>query len=140
MKRTAKHGIKAEALLQAAGQRVTAQRVTLLSEMMALSRPVSHAELAERLGKRGLDRATVYRNLVSLAAQGLLLRLEMGDHVWRYELRSDHGHGVAAHAHLVCNDCGEVECLPRGALKLSGTAMARVAEVQLRGQCAACSA
>lgn len=134
-----KRKTQALALLQEYGLRVTDQRLELVGEMLTLSRPASHAELTERLAKRGLDRATVYRNLVSLAEQGILLRVELGDHVWRYELRRNKTHSDGQHAHLVCNDCGEVECLPDDALKISGSAVARVAEVQLRGQCADCS-
>jgi hypothetical protein len=29
----------------------------------------------------------VYRNLVELSAAGLLLRLDFGDHIWRFEFR-----------------------------------------------------
>ncbi len=127
------------ALLARKGLRVTGQRLTLLRELARLRLPVSHAELTDRLATSGLDRATVYRNLLSLTKAGLLVRTQLGDNVWRFELprgaAGEHGN----HAHFVCTDCGDVACLPEGSVVLRSLAnRARVAEVQLRGQCGAC--
>jgi Fur family ferric uptake transcriptional regulator len=121
--------------------RVTEQRLALLREMAKVKSPISHPELTERMTGSGLDRATVYRNLLLLAESGVLVRAELGDHVWRYELprikSSDHGH----HPHLVCEDCGNVRCLPAGTIKISGEAAKNeISEVQLRGRCASCLA
>jgi len=138
--RAAPPKLKAETLLASHGLRVTEQRLALLRAMLALTKPVSHPELAELLARSGLDRATVYRNLLTLTAQGVLVRVSMGDQVWRYELRRDAAHSAAPHAHLVCNDCGEIECLPKGALTLSAATRGRIVEVQLRGQCLDCAA
>lgn len=119
--------------------RVTEQRLALLREMARVKAPISHPELTERMEGSGLDRATVYRNLLTLADAGVLVRAQLGDQVWRYELprttSSDHAH----HPHLVCSDCGSVRCLPAGTVKLYGEAAKNeVSEVQLRGRCAAC--
>ena len=47
-------------------------------------------------------------------------------------------HGT--HPHFVCNDCGDVACLPESAVALRGEATRnQVAEIQLRGRCAACA-
>lgn len=126
-------------LLASRGLRVTDQRVALLRELSRVKVPISHPELTERMSRSGLDRATIYRNLLTLAEAGLLVRAQLGDQVWRYELprtlSSDHAH----HPHLVCSECGNVRCLPIGAVKLSGeAARSEVLEVQLRGRCAAC--
>lgn len=126
-------------VLTSRGLRVTEQRVLLLREMAKVSSPISHPELTERMARSGLDRATVYRNLLTLADAGVLVRAQLGDQVWRYELpralSSDHAH----HPHLVCSECGIVRCLPAGAVKLQGeAAKSEIAEVQLRGRCAQC--
>lgn len=126
-------------LLISKGLRVTEQRLALLGEMARVKAPISHAELTERMEGAGLDRATVYRNLLALAESGVLVRAQLGDQVWRYELprvtSSDH----ADHPHLVCEDCGNVRCLPAGTVKLSGEAAKNeISEVQLRGRCASC--
>jgi len=126
-------------LLTSRGLRVTDQRVALLRELAKVKVPISHPELTERMEGSGLDRATVYRNLLTLADAGVLVRAQLGDQVWRYELprtmSSDHAH----HPHLVCTECGNVRCLPAGTVKLQGeAAKSEVAEVQLRGRCASC--
>jgi Fur family transcriptional regulator, ferric uptake regulator len=129
-------------LLSSRGLRVTGQRMIILRELAKLRLPVSHPELTERLSNSTLDRATIYRNLVSLTDAGMLIRTQLGDQVWRYELpasssTSPQQHG--AHPHFVCNDCGDVSCLPEDTVKLSGAAKRnRVAEVQLRGLCVSC--
>jgi Fur family ferric uptake transcriptional regulator len=126
-------------LLSSRGLRVTEQRVLLLQELAKLKSPISHPELTERMVHSGLDRATIYRNLLTLVDAGVLVRAQLGDNVSRFELprtlSSDHTH----HPHLVCSDCGNVRCLPAGTVKLHGeAAKSDVAEVQLRGRCVAC--
>lgn len=112
--------------------------MVILRELAKLRVPASHPELTERLAGEGLDRATIYRNLLSLTEAGLLVRTQLGDNVWRFELpkrSSEHG----THPHFVCNDCGDVACLPESAVALRGEAVRnQITEVQLRGRCAAC--
>jgi Fur family ferric uptake transcriptional regulator len=139
MKASARRDEEFRDLLTSRGLRVTDQRVLLLREMVKVTTPISHPELTERMSKSGLDRATVYRNLLTLADAGVLVRAQLGDQVWRYELprtlSSDHSH----HPHLVCSECGNVRCLPAGTVKLHGeAAKSEVSEVQLRGRCADC--
>jgi Fur family transcriptional regulator, ferric uptake regulator len=126
-------------LLVSKGIRVTEQRMMILRELAKLRIPSSHPELTERLAGDGLDRATIYRNLLSLTEAGLLVKTQLGDNVWRFELPSMKSTEHGAHPHFVCNDCGDVACLPEGAVALRGEAIRnQVAEVQLRGRCAAC--
>lgn len=140
---TKKRLLREEALRQllvGRGIRVTEQRMAILRELAKLRIPTSHPELTERLAGADLDRATIYRNLLSLTKAGLLVRTQLGDNVWRFELphttSSEHG----AHPHFVCNDCGDVACLPESAVTLRGEAVRnQVAEVQLRGRCVACA-
>jgi Fur family transcriptional regulator, ferric uptake regulator len=126
-------------LLVGKGLRVTTQRLTILRELAKLRLPSSHAELTERLAGEGLDRATIYRNLVSLTEAGLLVKTQLGDNVWRFELPNTKSTEHGTHPHFVCTDCGDVACLPENAVALRGEAVRnQVAEVQLRGRCAAC--
>jgi Fur family ferric uptake transcriptional regulator len=107
-------------------------------------RPVSHGEVAEALGPDGLDRATVYRNLMDLVEAGILMRTDLGDHIWRFELRGEE-HGASGHPHFICTDCGAVTCLPARAVKLVPTRKAPRAldkgtvAVQVKGVCDACA-
>lgn len=59
-----------------------------------------------------LDRATIYRNLIDLTDAGLASRIDLGDHVWRFEVKRQVGDHVLSHPHFVCSDCGAVSCLP----------------------------
>jgi Fur family ferric uptake transcriptional regulator len=133
------HDDDLRALLVQKGIRVTEQRLALLRELAKLRVPVSHAELTERLAASGLDRATVYRNLLALTEAGLLVRTQLGDNVWRFELPRGGTGAHATHAHFVCTDCGDVSCLPEDAVVLRGlAARSTVSEVQLRGKCGTC--
>jgi Fur family transcriptional regulator, ferric uptake regulator len=119
--------------------RVTEQRMTLLRELAKLRVPVSHPELTERLAGTGLDRVTIYRNLLSLTDAGVLVRTQLGDNVWRFELPQTDGAEHGQHPHFVCTDCGDIACLPSNTVRLYGEATRnQVAEVQLRGLCVSC--
>jgi Fur family ferric uptake transcriptional regulator len=125
------------ALLERRGLRVTAQRLAVLRALGASTRPLSHGELADGLVDTGMDRATVYRNLMALAEAKLLLRTLMPDGVFRFELIREEGRAHEQHPHLVCTECGQVRCLPRRAVSVK-PGLGDVVEVQLRGRCLAC--
>ena len=126
------------------GLRCTTARLAVLEHLTAASRPLTHAEVADQLAARGFDRATIYRNLVELAEVGLAARIELGDHVWRFEIkRAGHAHS-SEHPHFVCVDCGEVSCLPSESVSITpppGAKSARpqITEVLLKGHCGQCS-
>lgn len=127
-------------LLVARGLRVTEQRMTVMRELAKLRIPTSHAELTERLAGDGMDRVTIYRNLLSLTEAGLLIKTQLGDNVWRFELPRTAAATHGEHPHFVCNDCGTVACLPASSVSLRGEASRnQVAEVQLRGRCTDCA-
>lgn len=137
----------ARARLRAAGLRSTGARLAVLRHLEARRAPVTHAELVGELAPLGYDRATIYRNLMDLTHAGLLSRTDLGDHVWRFELRSPAvGHGDASHPHFSCTDCGTVACLPGVSLRLSAArgrfpraVRQRAVSVQLRGRCDRCA-
>jgi len=123
-----------------AGLRVTPARVAVLRALSGASGPTSHPELANALHDEGWDRVTLYRNLVDLTEAGLLRRVDLGDHVWRFELLSAPtgvGH-EASHPHFLCTSCGDVTCLPD--LTIAGALpSARPVTIQLRGECVRCA-
>lgn len=133
-------------LLRSSGLRSTAPRLAVLAYLHDSREPNSHAELFEALASRGFDRATIYRNLMDLAEVGIVSRTDLGDHVWRFELKK----GVAGtvhsdeHPHFVCVDCGEVSCLPGVSFELKGingapkSVSAHQVAVQLKGRCDNC--
>ena len=142
--------------IRAAGLRCTPARIAVLQSLVEVARPATHAELSALLsvkaGGSGFDKATVYRNLVELTQAGILSRIEVGDHVWRFEVRPRAADGAPAdeHAHFVCTQCGSVACLDDVEVKLMPRAgvvrkggkmpgrMGTVNQVLLKGRCEDC--
>lgn len=129
-------------LLRKAGLRATAPRLAVLRLMADAKAPLSHAELAEKLAPLGFDRVTLYRNLVDLADAGMFSRIDLGDHLWRFEFRGASKREKSEHPHFVCDDCGSVSCLPEVNVSLSlrpgamrSAAMPDVSQVVLKGRC-----
>ncbi len=133
-------------LIRSTGLRSTGPRLAVLQQLQQVTSPLSHADIATTLEPTGLDRATLYRNLIDLTEAGLLSRTDYGDHVWRFELR-EREHGLAdKHPHFTCIDCGGVECLPDANIEVSAPRRAPRAirrkrfEVQFTGLCDRCAA
>jgi Fur family ferric uptake transcriptional regulator len=130
-------------LLRDKGLRRTGPRIAVLDVLTQAKTPMSHGAVAEQLTSEGLDRATVYRNLMDLTEVGLVSRNDLGDHVWRFELRAaDAGHNLL-HPHLLCAKCGQVTCLDDVAVRFTEKTPRRALkdqklELQLRGLCDAC--
>ena len=99
--------------LKSAGLRCTTARLAVLEHLIECRGPKTHAEVADALAERGFDRATIYRNLIELTEATILARVDLGDHVWRFELRArdQAGRHEENHPHFVCTNCGEVSCL-----------------------------
>lgn len=134
--------------MRAKGLRATAPRVAVMQTLARLARPTTHAELAAMLAADGWDRATVYRNLIDLAEAGIARRLDMGDHLWRFEILTEEwaAHAEGDHPHFLCDSCGGVACLPRDAVQLTASARAPRAfkkknvQIQVKGRCDRCAA
>ncbi|MBP9113587.1 MAG: transcriptional repressor [Polyangiaceae bacterium] len=132
------------AKLRDAGLRSTSPRIAVLDFLHRTGTPNSHGELFDALGERGFDRATLYRNLMDLADAGLVTRTDLGDHVWRFELKRDGNAHSEDHPHFVCIDCGDIACLPEMSVKLEGSsskvraALRNKVSVQLKGRCDNC--
>ena len=122
----------------------------MLQQLQRARGPKTHAEVAAALADRGFDRATIYRNLTELTEARLVSRMELGDHVWRFEIRRPQaGHGKKdEHPHFVCTTCGEVSCLedvtvaikPRGRPRAArpDSSIHSVTEILLKGRCGEC--
>ena len=128
------------------GMRSTGPRVAVLAYLSRAEAPASHTEIYEALAHHGYDRATIYRNLMDLAEAGLLVRSDLGDHVWRFERKKAGAGGhPEGHPHFVCVDCGEVSCLPELAVKVTAASGApralgtKQVEVQVKGRCDDCT-
>lgn len=128
-----------KALLRDHGLRATTGRVEVYQCLAAAGAPMSHREAAEALPS--MDRVTVFRNLVALVEAGLAVRVDVGDHTWRYALATGHGGDhVADHPHFTCTACGDVQCLDDIEIRAGDgvAALLQGAEVTVRGVCAEC--
>ena len=69
--------------------------------------------------------------------------MELGDHVWRFELRRDADDHEGDHTHFLCVNCGGVSCVT-GLCENGGfagrqfTPVGEVTEVLLKGHCKGC--
>ncbi len=130
-------------MLQEAGLRRTASRVAVLRELANAERPLSHAEVAERLDGSGFGAPTIFRCLVDMATAGIFTRIDLGDHIWRFGFRGCGVHRVAEHPHFVCIDCGKATCLPGVNVDVARPENLRhdfgdVTEIVLKGRCPSC--
>jgi Fur family ferric uptake transcriptional regulator len=132
------------ARIRAAGLRVTPPRIAVLQRLHGGKSPSTHAEIVDALAPAGWDRATIFRNLNDLADAGLLHRVDVGDHVWRFEMcEESEPHAGGEHPHFVCNECGAVTCLPDADVQVKSRGGPRALkskglEVQIKGRCDRC--
>jgi Fur family transcriptional regulator, ferric uptake regulator len=133
------------ARIQEAGLRCTAARLAVLRELLQATSPLSHADLASTLARQRFDRATVYRNLVEMCNAGILSRIDLGDHIWRFELRTNLEGPAVEHPHFLCTECGEVSCLVGVEISIrpgphrKRSTLGTVTEILLKGRCTRCS-
>ena len=132
-------------MLRSAGLRATAARLAVMKALLAAHAPRSHAEVCEDLADAGIDRVTIWRNLVDLTEAGLVRRSDHGDHLWRFELSGGEHPVDEVHPHFVCTACGTVACLPAGSVMVRAVKGAPKAirsgsvDVQVRGTCNSCA-
>jgi Fur family transcriptional regulator, stress-responsive regulator len=127
--------------LQAAGLRVTATRVAVLSELRRIPHATAdqvETEVRARLG--AVSTQAVYDVLAALERVELVRRIEPAGHAARFETRV-----LDNHHHVVCRGCGrvqDVDCAvgPAPCLEPSAAPGFEVdeAEVTFWGLCASC--
>lgn len=128
-------------VLRGVGLRSTPARIAVLIALRNAKRPQTHAELSDLLVPQGFDKATVFRNLTDLTDAELVSRTELGDHVWRFEIR-DPKHDRSSHPHFVCVECGKVACLDEIGVPDQKTQrshkISRITEILVKGHCLSC--
>ena len=84
--------------------RVTPIRVALLTALAKSHTPRSVGELLGSLRRLAPNKTTLYRELETLVAAGLVREVQLGERQKRYE-SAEHPH----HHHVVCVDCGKTD-------------------------------
>ena len=92
-------------ILRSAGLRVTSTRVALFQAMLN-QKPQDAQTLLKALCKqrKGVHKTTIYRDLEVFLHVRLILAVQFGDGLVRYELAQQ-----PHHHHLICKGCGRVE-------------------------------
>lgn len=132
------------ALLRTVGLRRTPARLSILSCLEALARPLSHADLLAQPGLAGLDDITLYRTLAVLVEVGLAHRVHGIDGIWRYCAQPRDRAGCPGnHVHFLCTTCGAMACLldqPMPHVIVPAGAAVHGRHFLVHGCCAACAA
>ncbi len=135
---------EARRLLREHGLRVTSPRLAVLELLSQVHKPLSYMDVLHRLGHTDWDPATIYRNLVKLRDAGLAPVVSRAGGCDRYALAGAQ-EAAHRHPHFVCDDCGEISCLPMelaASITMEGPWAQSIAHatVQLRGECPSCIA
>ena len=85
--------------------RITQPRLEILKVLKDCHKPVTIAEMQDKLGETKIDQATVYRTMDSFLKKKIVATYDFKDNFTRYELTVDRDH----HHHVVCKKCGRVE-------------------------------
>ncbi len=95
-------------VIREAGQKVTTQRVLILSAIRHSGEHVTATRIIEQLRADHpyIDASTVYRTLASASDMGLVSETDMGSSESEFEWI-----GKDRHHHLICRTCGEVSSL-----------------------------
>jgi len=99
-------------MLRSVGLKSTRPRARVLEALLKAEEPLSHRELMQEPGCRGLDRVSVYRALRAFVEKGLAYRLVTEDRVGRF-VASSRARSHPRHPHFLCRRCGKLECLTR---------------------------
>jgi Fe2+ or Zn2+ uptake regulation protein len=100
-------------LLRSTGQKVTPQRLAILSALMRAEGHVTAGRLFSMIEPEhsaALDQSTVYRTLITAERAGLVTRFTQEGADSEFEWRRDDHH------HLVCDVCGGVTVLDASVL------------------------
>lgn len=89
--------------------RVTRQRETLMSAILAMNQPFTAQSVFENiLQKEEFDLVTVYRFLNLLYDKGLVRIITESDGKTVYEMACQHN---PIHPHFICDKCHQIQCL-----------------------------
>jgi Fe2+ or Zn2+ uptake regulation protein len=98
------------ARLRETGQRLTANRETIVAVLATADRPLTIPDI---LGTAdGLAQSSVYRNLLVLEQAAVVRKVVTHDEFAHFELAEDL---TEHHHHLICSSCGSVEDVPASA-------------------------
>jgi len=137
-----KHSHDPEEIIKGSGLRLTAGRRAIIETLLNSSHPLTQEQIAQKLGRRGLNKVTIYRALESFLAAEIIHKAFSKDRSWYYELAHNCTH-TQCHPHFTCTNCGRTLCMtsasvPMAANLAPGYKVSRQT-VELEGLCPDCS-
>lgn len=146
----------AEKIILKAGLRPTNARLAVLETIAEASCALSHAEIVEHLGQKGVDRVTIYRVLDWLTEHQLIHRISGENRAWKFRLSQSRYQRVPVlnqanvltqnhqHAHLHCKVCGQITCIHELEPHFPNTVLAQYQvdsiDINIKGVCLQCAA
>lgn len=104
--------------------RVTRSRQVILDALLRLRCPSTPKQIAQAIGTRTCDLATVYRCMSLFEQMGLVHRIDFGDGLARFEIADDDPTGHQHH-HLLCRQCDRIVKLDDCVLEEVESSLAR---------------
>jgi len=120
----------------------TQPRLAILKALLNAQKPLTQRQIARRLSKNRLNKATIYRTLEAFCKAGLVHKAYLQKRAWHFELTENCGK-TQCHPHFTCQACGLTQCLvgqstPKVTSIKKGFVIRRQ-QVRLEGLCPACS-
>jgi Fur family peroxide stress response transcriptional regulator len=120
----------------APARRMTRQKRAIYENVMNRCDHPTAQEIHQDLAASGIGLATVYRNLATLARDGVISTVEHEGEL-RYDCNNE------AHGHATCTACGRLWDIPLPAphdtIEASGLVDVEQVELTLRGVCTSCA-
>lgn len=132
-----------DALLLRKGIKPTSNRILVMKELIAATRPVSLADLETALDT--LDKTSIFRVLELFAAKDIVHVIEDGSRSLKYELcHSDPHHTIDdQHVHFYCEQCMQTFCFENISVPMIDVPAGfrpRSVNYMLKGICPKCAA
>jgi Fur family ferric uptake transcriptional regulator len=116
-----------ENIIKEANIKPTTARVKILELLQKSDKPLSYEDLKNSLS---MDKATFYRNITTFEKANILNSFESNDKKRYFELKN------SPHAHFVCEECNNIECLSNIDVNLSGY---EIHNTIVSGKCKECT-
>ena len=137
-----KPDLQARKMLKEAKLYCTKCRVATLKILAKAGKPLSQEQIAKRLGKKRLNKVTIYRILESFCKAGLVHKAFTEKRAVHFEL-ANRCSEIQCHPHFTCTNCGITNCIVGVSVPLvkgvkKGFVVQRQ-QVRLEGLCPACA-
>jgi len=129
-------------ILKSASLYCTEGRVAVMEVLEAAKGPLTQEQIALRLGKKHLNKVTIYRILKAFSVAGLVHKAFIHKRSSYFELANNCTESQC-HPHFTCTSCGQTQCLYGLSVPiingLKRGFVIRRQQIRLEGLCPRCS-